>query len=80
LPVVWQRRAPSGLNLSTSLLASLPTSKENEIADPPRRNPTALGGRHRPKTRMDIAQATGMQFKISAAIAEDFFSRLSDAQ
>jgi hypothetical protein len=48
--------------------------------DPPRRNPTAAGGRHRPKTRMDIAQAGGMQIKISAAITEDFFSKLSDAQ
>jgi hypothetical protein len=72
LPVVLQGIAPSGLNL--------PTSKGIEIADPPRRNPTAAGGRHRLKTRMDIAQASGMKFQISAAIAEDFFSRLSDAQ
>jgi hypothetical protein len=50
------------------------------MANPPRRNPTAAGGRHRPKTRMDSAQAAGMKFKIRAAIAEDFFSRLSDAQ
>ncbi|WP_265415590.1 hypothetical protein [Undibacterium parvum] len=39
---------------------SLPTSKENEIADPPRRNPTAVGGRHKPKTRMGTAQAAGV--------------------
>jgi hypothetical protein len=29
---------------------------------------------------MDTSQAGGVQIKISAAIAEDFFSRLSDAQ